>query len=163
MWLAHLALGSSPTRTTSRGATKPINVETRAPFSGPRDAAKFLVHSGLADSGTILAGPDWLGTAVLPYLPQPTLWYPGRQGPGSYQLWDLHHHTVVERIHPAESLARGLAHFGARPDLVFVTNLQMPDPEIWGWQLVYVGPLPWYHQSESYRIYTRRARPANAG
>ncbi len=90
-----------------------FRLDYRHAFSGARDMAGFLRRGDYA-ARPIAVFPDPLGAAVLPYLPQRTFWYAGRQEFGSYMKWDAAQYQN-RRIPLDFALQRIDAQFAAAP------------------------------------------------
>jgi len=85
--------------------------EVARPFSGAKDAARFIVEANLAQT-PIAAYPDPIASAVLAYLPRRDFWYLGRQEQGSHMAWDQR--MVENRRLPADEVTRRINSFAGQ-------------------------------------------------
>ena len=125
--------------------------ETRAPFSGAGDMARYIQGNSL--EGVDIAAHNLTQCeAVLPYLPLRTrFWYAGLGEVGSYLKWDAAQERALEMPYPvAEERAR--RHFAGR-EWLLLFNVEMPDPAAHGFRLLHATAEPFEKTDERYWLY----------
>ncbi len=131
-------------------------LDWRYGFSGAKEAADFLAHD-LRPSDTVIAYPDPLGAATLPYLPGRKFWYPGREDFGTYMTWDVKFWHALE-LTTDEAMRRVHSAFPVRRDLVIVSSRPLADPQAQGYSLVFENHRKIFRQPEEH-YFVYRATP----
>lgn len=130
--------------------------EIARPFSGSRQAARFIIDNGLTDA-TIAGFPDAIVSAVLPYLPQRQIWYAGLQRYGSHMPWNRE--MAVNRQLPfEEAFYRIDMAFPDKSNLLLLFNEPLPPLERMGYRLIHQtrGEL-FRHDDERYYLYVHES------
>lgn len=125
--------------------------EIRGSFSGAAEMAEFIRHSNL-ERFDIAAHNLTQCEAVLPYLPNKKFWYAGLGEYGSYMKWNADFERALNVPYPvAERRAR--EEFAGKQWLLLF-NVEMPEPEAHGFQLLYTNQKPIFEKTdERYWLY----------